>query len=299
MAVRTTTPASTGKVACAVDHGGAPHQAGEGAVSDRFHARTLANLRSHLSRSAEVAREPTHLQRQPLHQQRNGTTMTGSNDANSRAQPEGERWWPPSLAIVVLIGIPFLLPGHVFPRWWWLATPLQLGLLVAMLLADPGRIDRRSQRIRRLSIALTSIFAAMAVFATVCLVVELVDGAPDLDAASDLLAIGFAVWIIVNLTFSLLYWQLDGGGPAERLHDRRAHPDLAFPEHMNPDIARPGWRPIYFDYLYLAFTNATAFSPTDVMPIARWAKLAMATQAILSLVILSLVIANAVNTLGS
>jgi uncharacterized membrane protein len=225
--------------------------------------------------------------------------MTDASDADAPVQPKGERWWPPALAIVVMIAIPFTLPVHVFPRLWWLAAPFETGLLVAMLLADPGRIDRRTRVMRRLSIALTSLFAAVSVFATLFLVGELVDGAPELDNASALLAVGSAVWMMVNITFSLLYWQLDGGGPAERLHLPRTHPDLAFPQHLAPEVAQPGWRPIYVDYLYLGFTNATAFSPTDVMPLARWAKVLMATQSILSIVILSLVIANAVNVLGS
>ncbi len=67
---------------------------------------------------------------------------------------------------------------------------------------------------------------------------------------------------------------------------------------MNPELAVPGWHPTIIDYLYLALTNATAFSPTDVMPMQRWAKMLMALQAIISLVLLSLVIANAVNILG-
>jgi uncharacterized membrane protein len=213
--------------------------------------------------------------------------------------PKGERRWPPTLAIVILIGIPFLLPVHVLPRALWLAAPFEAGLLIAIMVADPGRIDRRTANIRRLSIALTAAFAVVAVVATVWLVVELVDGAPNLDDAGTLLTVGALVWIDVNLTFSLLYWQLDGGGSAERLHNQRAHPDLAFPQHMNPELAPADWRPTYVDYLYIGFTNSTAFSPTDVMPLARWAKLMMAAQAVLSIVILSLVIANAVNILGS
>jgi len=76
-----------------------------------------------------------------------------------------------------------------------------------------------------------------------------------------------------------------------------AVPHLAFPEQLNPVVAPPGWRPQFFDYLYLGFTSATAFSPTDVMPLARWAKLAMTVQALGSLFILGLVIARAVNIL--
>ena len=187
----------------------------------------------------------------------------------------------------------------ILPRLLWLAAPFEVGLLAAIMVADPGRIDRRSQLLRGLSIALTALFAVAAIVATAWLVAELIDGAPDLGDARTLLATGALVWLDVNITFSLLYWELDGGGSAERLQHQRTHPDLAFPQHINPDLAPPGWRAMYTDYLYLGFTNATAFSPTDVMPLARWAKLLMTTQAILSIVILSLVVANAVNLLGN
>jgi hypothetical protein len=164
---------------------------------------------------------------------------------------------------------------------------------------DQRRENNESELLRWLSIGLTLLLAMIAVFATVLLVVELIDGAPDLRDTSTLLKTGGLVWIDLNLTFALLYWQLDGGGSAERLHNEREHPDLAFPEHMNPELAPPTWRPIFVDYFCLAYTNATAFSPTDVMPLARWAKLTMMAQALMSLVIFALVIANAVNLLGS
>lgn len=105
------------------------------------------------------------------------------------------------------------------------------------------------------------------------------------------------VLIYIIITFAFLYWELDGGGPESRARWTPEFPDFAFPEQLNPHIARPGWRPAFFDYLYLAFTNATAFSPTDVMPLARWAKLAMAVQATACLAVLGLVIARAVNIL--
>jgi uncharacterized membrane protein len=94
-----------------------------------------------------------------------------------------------------------------------------------------------------------------------------------------------------------LYWELDGGGAAERARAHLAYPDFAFPQQLTPGIAPPGWRPRYFDHLYLAFTNATAFSPTDVMPLVPWAKLAMTVQSTLSLLLLGLVVARAVNVL--
>jgi hypothetical protein len=217
-----------------------------------------------------------------------------SDDDGSR----GESRWLPGAVVLVLVAIPFLLPIHVFPRAMWVFAPVAVGLLIAIVIGDPGRIDRRSDRLRALSIVLTGLFVVVATVATVLLVKELADGAPDLKDASTLLEVGALVWIDANLTFSLLYWELDGGGSAERLQSPHAQPDLAFPEHMNPHLARPGWRPVLVDYLYLGFTNATAFSPTDVMPLAHWAKLTMAVQAMISIVILSLVIANAVNLLA-
>jgi uncharacterized membrane protein len=141
------------------------------------------------------------------------------------------------------------------------------------------------------------VLAADAAGVTGRLVVDLVEGGPETKSPKALLSVGFGVWLYTILAFAFLYWMLDGGGPDGRLWSPPAFPDLAFPEQLNPAVAPPGWRPEFFDYLYLGFTNATAFSPTDVMPLARWAKLAMTVQAIVSLVILGLVIARVVNIL--
>lgn len=168
-------------------------------------------------------------------------------------------------------------------------------LLVALIVADPGRIDRRSTFVRTLSLGLVVILVAGAAGATVRLVIDLVRGGIETNSPSGLLRIGGVVWVYVIITFSFLYWELDGGGPEAHARSTPEFPDLAFPEHLNPRVAPPGWRPEFFDYLYLGFTDSTAFSPTDVMPIARWAKLAMAIQATASLIILGLVIAPAVN----
>jgi uncharacterized membrane protein len=115
------------------------------------------------------------------------------------------------------------------------------------------------------------------------------------NSASELLEAGTIVWVSNNIAFALLYWELDGGGAAARAHQLPTHHGFAFPQQMNPRIESPDWRPRFIDYLYLGFTNATAFSPTDVMPLAPWAKIAMAVQSLVSLGILGLVIARAVN----
>ena len=132
---------------------------------------------------------------------------------------------------------------------------------------------------------------------TVRLVVDLIEGGPETNSATELLGTGFGIWLYTVIAFALVYRALDGGGPQDRAVVLPEFPDLAFPEQMNPHVAPPGWRPEFSDYLYLGFTNATAFSPTDVMPLARWAKLTMAIQAADSLMILGLVIARAINIL--
>jgi uncharacterized membrane protein len=211
----------------------------------------------------------------------------------------GEQRWPASLTVLILIVLPFLLPnryGNGALRWILLA--FELGLLIAITLLDPGRIDRRSNEIRALSIALTVVLVLVALAATARLVAELLDGAPRLNSADTLLRTGGLVWLDTILTFALLYWELDGGGSAARRFNKRPYPDLAFPEQLNPAVAPPEWQPIFVDYLYLGFTNAVAFSPTDVMPLARWAKMLMTLQSLTSIVILTLVIANAVNILS-
>lgn len=170
-------------------------------------------------------------------------------------------------------------------------------LLAAIVVADRTRNDRRPAMVRALSLALMVVLVAEAAGVIVRLVVDLAEGGPETNSATDLLSVGFGVWLYTILAFAFLYWVLDGGGPDARLWAPPEYPNLAFPEQLSPDVAAPGWRPQFFDYLYLGFTNATAFSPTDVMPLARWAKAAMSMQAAGSLVILGLVIARAVNIL--
>ncbi len=210
----------------------------------------------------------------------------------------GEKRLLPSLVVVILIAIPFLLPVHQVGWAPWVLAAIAVPLLIGIVLADPGRIDERSGTLRAVSIGLIGLLLVAAGGATVRLVLELIQGVPEMRNAPVLLRTGFLVWIDASLSFALLYWELDSGGPAARLLDPVPHPDIAFPQQLSPEVAAPGWMPTMIDYLYLGLTNALAFSPTDAMPLSHWAKIAMATQSIISVVILSLVIANAVNVLG-
>ena len=207
----------------------------------------------------------------------------------------GESRWPMAAAVVALIVLTILLPREqrVLPAW---VLPVVEGiLLLALIVGDPGAIDRRSKVLRGLSIVLVAILVMSALVATVRLIDVLITGGQQTNSASDLLEAGSIVWIANILAFALAYWELDCGGAAARAHRTREHADFAFPQQMNPELAPVHWRPQFVDYLYLAFTTATAFSPTDAMPIAPWAKLAMIVQSLVSLAILGLVIARAVN----
>lgn len=211
----------------------------------------------------------------------------------------GEKRWPAALAVFAALFLPLLLVTDFAGVLRLALSGAGLVLLVAVIVSDPGRIDRHTQRNRLLSLCLLGVLGVSAASSTVRLVAELLDGAPELQDPNTLLAAGAIIWLENALVFSLLYWEVDGGGPAARYHRVRPHPDLVFPQQTAPALARTGWRPEYHDYLYLSLTNALAFSPTDAMPFTPVAKLSMAVQSLLSVALLSLVIANAVNVIGA
>jgi uncharacterized membrane protein len=208
-----------------------------------------------------------------------------------------EKRWPLFGALIVMTALPLLLPARFSVGPSWIVPAVDVLLLAAIFVADRVRDDRRPIVVRTLSLALMVVLVAEAAGVTIRLIGDLVKGGPETNSATDLLSVGFGVWVYTILAFAVLYWVLDGGGPDARLWAPPQNPHLAFPEQLNPVVAPPGWRPQFFDYLYLGFTNATAFSPTDVMPLARWAKAAMTIQAAGSLAVLGLVIARAVNIL--
>lgn len=211
--------------------------------------------------------------------------------------PRAEQRWTASAFVLVAMAIPFLLPARYAAGTAWLLPAIEGLVLLTLIVVDPGRIDRPGRWVRALSVGLVVAIAAGAAWAAARLVWDLLHGDPQTEAANQLLVAGALVWLQTVTAFAFLYWELDGGGPVNRHLRPAEHPDLAFPQHLEPRLAPSGWRPVFFDYLYLALTNATAFSPTDVMPLSRRAKLAMASQSLLSIVILSLVVANAVNLL--
>jgi uncharacterized membrane protein len=211
----------------------------------------------------------------------------------------GEARWPMAVTVLAAMVLALLLPDGLrlgLPNW---ALPAIEGLLlVTLIVGDPGTITRRSRVLRALGIALVAVLVAGSMVATVSLIDSLITGGPETDSAEELLGAASVVWISNSIAFAFLYWELDSGGPAERAHNRSRTPDFAFPQQLSPHLVAPGWRSSFVDYLYLGFTNATAYSPTDAMPLSAGAKIFMAVQSVISLAILTLVVARAVNVLA-
>jgi hypothetical protein len=210
-----------------------------------------------------------------------------------------ESRWPIALAVAAFLAISIILrivePERESLGPAWLVPSIELAMLVALVAADPARASRRHRWLRTVSRALILSLVVVAAIATGILVADLINGGQVTESASPLLASGATIWLGNVLVFALVYWQFDSGGPLARYRREREFPDLAFTQQMSPEIAPPGWRPAFLDYLVLGLTTNTAFSPTDVMPMARWAKVAMALQAVIALIVVGLVIARAVN----
>lgn len=208
----------------------------------------------------------------------------------------GEHRWPAALAVAVAIALQLALPDPLVPQTRYLLPALEVALLLALLVANPFRVDRESVALRVVGLALAVLVAASNGWSAVLLVLDLVTGRPV--GPEELLLAGAAVWLTNVLAFALVYWELDRGGPAARAAAARTHPDFLFAQMQNPELTTRDWEPRFADYLYLSFTNTTAFSPTDVLPLSRWAKLTMLVQSAVALVVVALVVARAVNVLG-
>jgi uncharacterized membrane protein len=212
-----------------------------------------------------------------------------------RRETPGERRWPVTLSVIVAIVLQFALPEQLalLPRY--LLPGLEVALLIGLIAANPVRIERRSQVVRLASIALIFLITAANAASAVLLIRLIIDAKAS--QAVPLLASGAAIWATNVIAFALWYWEFDRGGPVHRSLGKSPHPDLMFPQMSSPELAPPDWETRFVDYLYLSFTNAAAFSPTDVMPLARWAKLTMLLQSAVSLALGVLVIARAINVL--
>jgi hypothetical protein len=160
--------------------------------------------------------------------------------------------------------------------------------------SDPRRRAGIEPRCAPLSVTLVVVLVLAALWATALLIYDLIKGIGVTNSPSELLASGGLVWLGNNVAFALLYWLMDAGGPIARSRSPEVVVDFAFTQQLSPEVA-PGWRPVFLDYLHLGFTNATAFSPTDVMPLTHRAKYTMLVQSTVALALFGLIVARAVN----
>ena len=202
-----------------------------------------------------------------------------------------------ALAVLVAIFLQSTAPenGRLLP--WWAFPIVELVLLVVLFVLDPGRIDRRNRGPRIATIVLIAVMTVATIGGVAVLMVDILDPKITDVNATALLGRGAALWFTNIIVFSFWFWILDRGGPAERAAGTDVAPSFAFPENATPELVPDGWGPRYHDYLYLAFTNATAFSPTDTLPLQPWAKMTMMGESVISLATAILVVARAINIL--
>jgi hypothetical protein len=212
-----------------------------------------------------------------------------------RRATEGEHRLPVAGAVVLAIILQLLLPSQLVIHPTGLLPGLEGALVVGLVAANPRRINRRSSALRVASITLIALISLANAWSSAQLIKGIIDRTAVGDNASLLLSRGASVYVTNILVFALWYWEWDRGGPAARAQALRPYPDFLFPQMTQSELAPPTWTPNFFDYLYVSFTNATAFSPTDVMPLSRWAKMLMLVQSAVALLTVAMVIARAIN----
>ncbi|MHB1809175.1 MAG: hypothetical protein ACYCU0_07750 [Solirubrobacteraceae bacterium] len=224
-----------------------------------------------------------------------------SAEAETKKRPypppgKPEPHWPPLLTIAVAISLQVLLPGQLSVGPNWVVPVLEAALLVGLVLIAPGTIEREHRVRRTIAVGLTALVSAANIYSLVELTQLLLHH--NVENGKALIVAGVLVWLTNFLIFALWYWEIDRGGPGQRAAGHDSAPDLLFPQMSDDRIEPVGWRPGFLDYLYVSLTNATAFSPTDTMPLTQMAKSVMGLQSLVSLVTIGLVVSRAVNILG-
>jgi uncharacterized membrane protein len=229
----------------------------------------------------------------------------GEPPAGELHEAEVETRWEAGPAILVVIALQIALvvvsrwQGWTLwrlPWWWWLVVIVpEVMLVVSLTWTRPRhRLEEMGQR-RTVGLVLIGLIVAANGVGLVGLIVSVLVG-EERDGA-ELLFKGITVWTTNVIAFGVLYWALDRGGPVRRREVNPPPPDFQFPQMENPQLAAPGWHPRIFDYAYVSFTNALAFSPTDAMPLTHRAKWLMLVESAASAMTVLVIAARAVNIL--
>jgi uncharacterized membrane protein len=213
-----------------------------------------------------------------------------------RRLERGDPYWPAQLTVAVVIALNLVLPERVTVGPTWLIPGVAGALLVALVVIAPARAAAHVRSIRWFALGVIGLVSLANLVSLGLLVHYLVTGGHA--GGEALILSGIVLWATNVLLFAVWYWELDRGGPVARFLHPDVLPDFQFPQMENPRFAPAGWRPGFIDFLYLSLTNATAFSPTDTMPLTQTAKAVMGVQSVAALMTIGLVVARAVNILG-
>jgi len=210
-----------------------------------------------------------------------------------------ESRWPPALTMVFVLCLMAVLPGHVTALPVWISYVAAAAVLVPM--AAVGLTGGNTLWLgieRTMIIMLAGAYVANTI-AELADMIGVITLHPKGNNAFSLLSSSVAIWVANVLTFSLLYWQIDRGGPYARASKSSAKPDWVFPQPATPEDLPPDWRPLFLDYLYLGYNTATAFSPTDALPLTRRAKMLMMVESTISLLTMVIILSRAINIIPS
>jgi uncharacterized membrane protein len=213
--------------------------------------------------------------------------------------PAGEPFWPAQLTVLAAIGLQLALPERLTAGPTWLVPALEGVLLAGLVIVNRNQIEDEHPRRRRVALGLTAFVTAANIYSLGALTHFLLHhNPPGQTPGRDLIVSGVLIWLTNFLIFALWYWEMDRGGPGKRAAGRDRPPDFLFPQMSDDRIEPKFWRPSFIDYLYVSLTNATAFSPTDTMPLSAAAKGTMGVQSLVSLVTIGLIVSRAVNILA-
>ncbi len=203
--------------------------------------------------------------------------------------------WPQTLAILVALGLYLILPDQLAIGPRWLIPVIEVALIVLLNLVRAYRRSREEADIREFVLAVIGLLNVANMVSVGLLVDDLLYGG--ISKGRPLLYGAVSVWLTNIIVYALWFWQLDRGGPLARARGLERNPDFQFPQMLTLGNAPIAWSPKFFDYFYVALTNAAAFSPTDTMPLTRAAKALMSAESLVSIVTVGIVAARAVNIL--
>ena len=208
-----------------------------------------------------------------------------------------EAFWPAQVTVLAAIALQLTLPERLTIGPAWLLPALEVLLLIGLVFATPGRLESEHRNRRLMALGMTVLVSAANIYSLTALSKFLLHNSSKVTNGHELIISGVVIWLTNFLIFGLWYWELDRGGPGKRVMGLDEAPDLLFPQMTDDRIEPLEWRPKFIDYLYVSLTNATAFSPTDTMPLTPMAKSIMGVQSLVSLVTIGLIVSRAVNIL--